>query len=97
MLPVAAGQNSGAPSAVGAADADDGGQRLVFDRDRSSASLAASAVSATTAATASPTKRTTSTASAGRSGDAPGEPSGRWNIGASGIGFTPAAASSAPV
>ncbi len=38
-----------------------------------------------------------SSASAGRSGVAPGEPSGRWNIGASGSGLTPAATRSAPV
>ena len=45
----------------------------------------------------SPTKRTISCARPGRSGVAPGEPSGRVNIGASGSGFTPAATRSAPV
>ena len=32
-----------------------------------------------------------------RSGEAPGDPSGRVNIGANGKGFTPAATRSAPV
>ena len=90
MLPVAAGQTSGAPGARRLRQLGDGGQLVIFDHDGVERVLRHGAASRPPrATTASPTKRTTSCASAGRSGDAPGEPSGRLNIGASGSGLHP--------
>ena len=64
MFPVAAGQTSGAPSAVACRSSVTTGSSSYSTMMASSASFACSAVSATTAATASPTKRTVSYASA---------------------------------
>ena len=97
-LLAAAGQTNGAPVGDGLGQLGDDRKFIVFYDDASSASLACSDVSEQTSATiCSPTKRTTSTAEPVSAGVAPGEPSGRWNIGLSGGGLTPRGGEFAPV